>query len=331
MKKLVKNNVKVLPNDDNPIITTPQIDKLSGVVDLHDEHLCGQAFAGMLDWIKYNEDGVTKVSVAGKYQLAVKIHYPITYEGLVHNHSPFLLLQITHPKLSKRQLRMEYNPSYMTAAGEDYLSHKLTELLGVTFYELLYHARFTRVDFCRNILWRDLEDYLIHAKWAKAALAYAADGKLSSITLGKSGSTQIQGYNKAQQLYGDAADHATIRIEARCRINLNIHGLAVYENPFNRVTIFSVGCKKPPCSVGYWRAFQDSCRLRGVGNAIKRQPVSERSKFKKALSQLPVEWWAIEVDDWKWLLTDALDNAGLLQIPDSAPPLRLSYLTGCAA
>lgn len=332
MKKITNKNMMKQLMKDNPVITAPAIDKLSGVVDLKDVGMCGQAFSGILDWLQQGEVGVVKVSIAGKYALAVKIHYPVE-EPLVHTGCPFLLLQITSPKASKRQIRFEYNPARMTKAGEEYLADMLNELLGVdTFYEFLYHARFTRVDWCRNILLRDVEDYLFRAKWAKVSQSFfGASGKMETLNLGKSDNMQIIVYDKSKQLHGEAAEQGMIRVEARCKINMTILELAKMKNPFERVVIYSLHCQHPPYGTAHWRGFVDSCRFRGVTNALKRQPADHRPKLKKVLSDQPVWWWDILPDDWNWLLPAALEDAGLWQVPNSAPPLTMAFHSGAAA
>ena len=316
---------------DNPCVTAPRIDKLAGVVDLKDAGLCGQAYGGIIDWLNQHEVGVSKLPSSGKFQLKVKVHYPVGNEP-VHGGCPFVLLQITHPKLSKRQARIEYNPLYLTETAEEYLDVQFLELFGMGFYEFLYHARFTRVDWCREIMLRDVEDYLFRAKWSKVTQCFFnAKGKLETLYLGRSSSTQIIVYDKSKELYGEDAEQGMIRVEARCKINLTIHGLAAMKNPFERVDVFSIGCKNPPYGTAHWRAFRDSCRLRGITNAIKMQPADHRAKLKKMLCDHAVLWWAIAADDWEWLITSALDNAGLTQIPNTAPPLNLDALTGTVA
>lgn len=332
MKKLSENYEYKVVDKDNPIITSPQLDKLSAVVDLKDSELCGLAYNTALEWLETYEPGMVKASGSKMYPLALKVHYPVTGDMLVHLKCPHLLLQLTSSKASKPQARLEWNPHYITVDSEAYLDAIFMMLFGMTFYEFLSHARFTRADFCRNILLRDLEDYLVGVKWAKHSQCFfGGDGKLQSITFCKSGNNQILAYNKAKQLYGDDTAHSTVRIEARLRLNHTIQQLAVLPNPFERVKLYSIACKSPPYGVGHWKAFQDACRLRGITNAIKQQPVKYRKALRHFLSKYPVAWWDIEHDDWEWLLNDALDNAGLLQIPDNAPPLKLDYLAGVAA
>lgn len=310
---------------DDPIITAPMIDKLSGVANFTEDGLNGVAFSTLIEWIDDGDPGISKVPANGKYQLAVKMRYPDA-DGHFNANGPFLLLQMTNPKVKKRQMRFEYNPAHMTAAGEEWLNARFTELLDMDFYQLLFNSRFTRIDWCRNIMFRNIEDYLIYGKWKKESQCHFSKmGQLQTITLGKAGNNQLLAYDKAARVYGDHATHGTIRVEVRCRINMTIKQLQEMEDPFKHTVLYSIGCKNPPHGQGHWRAFQDSCRLRGILNAIKVQPVQMRPAIKKALSKLPVEWWAISDDDWGWLKWEAFERAGLNDVPEWAPPLILEY------
>ena len=321
MIKISKKMKEYMGDVDMPDVSAPLIDKLSGVVDVKDAGLHGLAYSTALGWIEAHEVGIEKASGSFKYPLAIRIYYAPD-GGIVHKNCPFILLQFTSKKASYRQMRLEWNPAHMTAAAMPDIDARCMMLVGMTFYELLGHARFTRVDFCRNIADRDIEDYLIRSKWSKVSQCFFNnDGKLETINLGKSGNNQIIAYDKTKEQHGKAADHKMIRIEARCRINLTLHGLMKFKNP--------------PFGDAHWLAFQDSCRLRGVGNAIKKQPVKCQTALKKVLSTLPVTWWAIEdgdsVNAWNWYLMMALKAAGLLNIPDAPPPLTLANGMGEAA
>lgn len=331
--KIMKMNKKIknVKGDDNPIVTAPSLDKLSGVVDLPDPVLNGNAFSQILHNLNDGELGWSKASSSAKYPLAVRIAYP-EEKSFIHKNCPSLLLQITHPKSSKRQARFEYNPFHMTEAGEEHLDIAFTELFGVGFYEFLYHARFTRIDVFRSILFRDMEDYLVNAKWKKTSQCFfGQDGRLETVTFGKSTYNQIVIYDKAKQLHGSSSPHGTIRVECRNRINVKIGGLTKMKNPFKNIRIYSLACKNPPFGQAHWRAFQDSCRLRGINNALKKQPVKSRSQIKKVLSQYPVPWWDISDEDWDFLLVSALENAGLMNIPKTAPALNAFTLSNSTA
>ena len=159
MKKVTKKNVYAVVNGDEPFVTAPHLDKLSAVVNTKDKALHGLAYNTALTWLETCELGMGKASGSVKYPLALKVHYPVTGD-MVHLKCPHLLLQFTSKKASVPQVRLEWNPTYITEDSELYLDPIFIELFGMTFYEFLFHARFTRADFCRNILWRELDDYL---------------------------------------------------------------------------------------------------------------------------------------------------------------------------
>lgn len=318
-------------NDDNLVITAPLIDKLSGVVDIQEGALWGLAFSNILGWLETHEPGIVQAAGSAKYPLAVKLIYTMN-NNVPYLNAPHLLLQITGNKAVNKQIRFEYNPCYITETGEEFLNQRFFEMIGVTFYEFLAHARFTRVDVCRQIIDRNLEDYLIRVKWSKVSQSFfGANGALETINFGKSKGNQVVAYDKSKQLYGKSAEQPVIRIETRFRTKLTAQELFGYINPLERVKVYSVACKNPPFGIGHWRAFQDACRMRGIGNAIKMQPTNYRSALKKVLSKQPVPWWDIQPEDWKWLWGEALEKAGLLNIPKNPPPLTMKWLVGDAA
>ncbi len=331
MSKINNNKISNKDNSNTPIISALQIDKLSPIIDMPDDKLCNVTYSSIISWLETNEPNVVKVKPNGKYHLAVKIHYP-DEDGVIHQKSHSIRLEINHSKAAKRQIRLEYNPRDMNKAGEEYLDMMFQGIIGLTFYELLFHARFTRVDFCRDIMNSDIEDYLFQSKHSKYSQCFfGGDGKLQALNFGKSENNQILVYDKAKELYGSKTELKQIRIEARCRINLTIAGLKSFKNPLRNVQIYSVACKEYPFGFAHWVAFQDSCRVRGVGNAIKKQPPEHRYKLKQVLSTKPVTWWKIENKDWEFYLLSALKNARLDNIPSSAPPLSYSFHIGQAA
>jgi hypothetical protein len=135
-------------------------------------------------------------------------------------------------------------------------------------------------------------------------------------------------YNKATQLHGKEAEHNTIRVEARVRIRCKAMGLATMADPFRNSQLFSLHCHQPPYGTAHWRAFVDSCRLRGIRNAILMQPADYRAKLAKYVSEKPVSWWKMGQEDWEHQRINALEDAGLTQIPDHAPPLTMQNAVG---
>lgn len=337
MKKIESNKTKYKIND-YPVIRPMLIDKLAGVIDLDDQQLCKHAFGSMITALNH-EPCVEVTKTTRKYAKAILIHYPDPLlGGLVHKYGPTLHLQLTHWKNMKRQLRFEYNPTYMTEAAEDYLDGLIQEMFGVPFYHLLHHARFTRIHLCRDIEDRHIEDLLIGAKWSKHSLSYvgvqnsySGNGRLESITFGKGTGNQTIAYDKSLELSGSADGQPLTRIEIHHKCNYTYAELKKLPNLFERVQIYSLDCKDVPFGKGGHKNFQDACRLRGVNNAIRNQPVVLRSPLKKALSKKAVPWWAISESAWPKMMNAAIEGARLNNIPDHAEPLSYKFHIGQAA
>lgn len=337
MKKIDSNKTKSKFNN-YPLIRPMRIDKLAGVIDLHDQQLCKHAFGAMITALN-EEPCVMVTKTTRKYAKAILIHYPDPrHDGLIHKNGPTLHLQLTHYLNMQRQLRFEYNPSDMTEAGEDYLDGLMQEMFTVPFYHLLHHARFTRIHLCRDIEDRHIEDLLIGAKWSKHSLSYVGvqnsyngKGRLESITFGKGTGNQTIAYDKSLELSGSADGQPLTRIEIHHKCNLTYAELKELPNLFERVQIYSLDCKDVPFDKGGHKNFQDACRLRGVSNAIRNQPVAIRSLLKKALSKKVVPWWGISESEWPKMMLAAIEAARLNNIPDYAEPLSYQFHIGQAA
>lgn len=334
--KQVDENIGKSEVNSFPFITPPHIDKLAGVVELHDQKLCKHAFGAMISTLNETPCVHTTKTTRG-YAKSILIHYPnATDPKLVHKKCPTLLLELTHWQNSNRSVRFEYNPSHMSEAGEDYLDGIIQGMFAVPFYSLLHYARFTRVDVCRDIHGRSIMDMLIGVKWSKTSQSYVAmqnsfagNGQLQSITFGKGSGNQTIAYDKAAEL-NDGTKELT-RIEVHHKCSRTFAELYKLPNVFERVQVYSLDCKGLGIDKGYWKNFQDACRLRGANNAIRNQPVAKRAPFKKALSKKAEPWWDIVDSEWPKLLAEAIVAARLDNIPDYAEPLSYQFHIGQAA
>lgn len=306
------------------------------MVDLHDQKLCKHAFGGMISVL--NEIPCVEATKTTRgYAKSILIHYPDAHAPeLIHKKCPTLHLQLTHWQNSKRQLRFEYNPSYMSEAGEDYIDGIIQGLFGVPFYSLLHYARFTRLDVCRDVQGRNIMNMLIGVKWSKTSQSYVAtqnsfagNGQLQSITFGKGTGNQTIAYDKATEL-NDVTKELT-RVEVHHKCSRTLAELYKVPNLFERVQVYSLDCKGLAIDKGYWKNFQDACRLRGVNNAIRNQPVAKRAPFKKALSKKAEPWWDITDGEWPKLMAEAIVAARLDKIPAYAEPLSYQFHIGQAA
>ena len=331
MNKIQKNSYSVNDNGKQIEVGFPQIDKLSMVV-YPDKALHGVAYATVLELLEQKEKAYANAKRSARYPLAVKLLLPLA-EYDAGTKPPHLLLQFTSKKTEKPQIRLEYNPAYVSDAAKELLDVEMTSLLGVTFSELLHHAKITRIDWCIDLYGVHIEEYLYRATWWKAVQIFCGTetGRLQSMTYGKSSGNQALIYDKATELFGTDTAQQITRIEIRNRTGCEAKQLAKAKYPFKRLQLYPTHCKLWPFSKAHYHAFRDSCHLRGIKNAIKMQPANTHKKIAKALSDAPASWWEKIPEQWEYFLHNALTQAGLANIPTSAPPLELDFLTGNAA
>jgi len=330
LKKKQKNPVS---HTDQPMITSPQIDKLAVVVDTPVE-LHGLILHELICSFQDGDGTCTELPTPKGYNVSLMVNCPNgDGELLKGNAGVWLTATAITPK---PHLRLEFNPIKLFGTNEEcfekiksHLDHFFLGICGVGFFDLLAHGRVSNIEICRHILQRKPDDYLFRVKYARSQQSiFGSDGGLETLYFGKRAGNQTCIYNKAKQLHGNSAENDCIRIERRLKPKntkiVNLWGLA---NPFKHVSIFSLKANKLPNSItiGHWIAFQDACRYRGVNQAIKCQPKFLHTKLKKIVSDNPVDWWDIADTDWEYLLTDALNEAWLDHVSEN--PTQFSTAT----
>jgi hypothetical protein len=91
-----------------PIKSNVAIDKLSAVVDLPDDKLCGQMFSELIHLSEDPNEPIVRARATNRYPMCVKIFYPGADK---HNeHAPHLYMQLTSSKAADKQVRFEWNP-----------------------------------------------------------------------------------------------------------------------------------------------------------------------------------------------------------------------------
>lgn len=338
-KKPLSKKIKInaISDMDQPILTSPQIDKLGVVIDMPAD-LHGQMVHELLCLIEGKEMGFKKLEGFKGYPLSIMIQCPDT-NGVFGTESPGVWLLATSKDHPKPQIRLEFNPLKLfsqpaatlsadaSEAIQGYLDGVFVVLCGMGFLEFLGHARVSSIEICRHILFRAPEDYLFKVRYAQTFQNFFDKaGKLGTINFGKRASNQTCIYNKAKQLHGKYAEQDSIRIERRLKLKKEkILDLWPLPNAFRYISIYSLKNDHPPKGVnaGHWTAWQDACRYRGITNAIKCQPSNLQNKLKKAVSENPVSWWSLDNATWEWLWHEALEESGLSDIPTNPPPLTL--------
>ena len=114
----------------------------------------------------------------------------------------------------------------------------------------------------------------------------------------------------------------------KCALNVAVTEWRWLPNPLAKVCVYSLMNENPPYGDAHWIAFRDSCRFRGIAKAIQMQPKSHQHKLKKAISENPVSWWAMDDDTWKKAWHEALKFSWLDHIPVHVQPLDLAKING---
>jgi hypothetical protein len=221
-------------------------------------------------------------------------------------------------------------PARMNNDAHEAVDFYLSMISGYSFYEMLYHARFTRVDSCVDVPGVGVEDVLARCKYAQYSHCdFGKGGELQTLTFGKSGGSQTLIYDKSAEA-GLAAK--TLRVESRrASQKLTTANLKAYKNPFAKLDLYHLKTSNPPISDGYMKAFQDACRIRGITNALKKQPKELQAKLKKCVTEHPAEWWQLSEQEWQTEWASAMKDAGLNRIPHYVPSISFLGATGNVA
>lgn len=326
---------------DQPIVSSPYIDKLVCAVNMPDPFLHGAMINGILDFAE--EDTVFFKKAGGNLMFSTSVSIICPDEnGEFHVNGPKVLFQATSKSHKLRQIRISFNPHKLFTSMNalkpelgypvvEYLDSIFEVLWGGTFFEFLSHGRVTYMEIWRHVLGRKPEDYLFKRPYAKSYQGvFGNSAALETLYFGKSSGNQTVIYNKAKHLDKDAVND-TIRIEMRLKPKgLKMLDLWKMENPFKRVEIYSLWglTLHSPLSAGHIIAFKDACRYRGIAQALKMQPAKDRTKLKKAISSIPVSWWPIADDIWFDLWAQTLEDCCLNFMPDKAQPLNAYKING---
>lgn len=342
-KKITKikteKKVSKLISLDQPKVSATYIDKLSLVIHATDPDWLGLVNSELIGQIEHKNSFLIKGNPTKLYSSTYIILCPDT-NGEIHGKSPHVLLQTTSKQADNPHLRIEYNPGKVfgtvsknwseeqVTAVVDHLDFFFQGISGKTFFELLGYAKVTRADIYREVYDRKPDDYLFQVKHTQGSQSvFGSNGDVQTVMFGKQTGNQTVIYNKAAE-QGDMATNK-IRIERRPRFKkTELHKLFELANPFERVRIVSLVCHNPPYGKEFWIAFQDACRLRGVSKAIAHQPKSRQPKLRKAVSQLPVQWWGLTEDEWKFQWDHAMIDGCFNLIKPPIGKLTLKDING---
>ena len=290
-------------------ISSPSIDKFTFLPLLEDETafdrakhaLTTQAFEGVL-----KDTDTTKRDL-----IVLKMNLQL-------NERKTTYLQIDISSLYRR-IRLEHSPSKIDSSARaclDDIARKAFDLR--TFEHLLIGAKVTRVDICRDIHGMHIEDFFFKAKQMRVCNNFKTDhtGVLETINFGTRGSNQFCIYNKAMERgLNPFTSPAWTRIEYR-RIpqNFFMSDLLDLKNPFPQLEIYGLDLgvlNFIPQEYLVW--FMDSCRFRGVSDALKAGHLQGKVKDKtlRQMKERLLPCWIAAQRNWDSEWIEALKIAHL--------------------
>lgn len=178
----------------------------------------------------------------------------------------------------------------------------------------------TRIDVATDLVNAPMSDLLVRSVKAGKGIVYVGmDGLVQTLYSGISGgvknSDQIV-YDKSQE----AADKGKVagfdgivhtRVELRkSGAKQKLANLLSIENLFDRVVVFHPGQCPAACEPLVWNLFLDSCRLRGVDNALARVPQPLAAELSVALHDAETVCWRSQKLWSLWPI--AVEASGLL-------------------
>lgn len=247
---------------------------------------------------------------------------------LYHNENEYLelgkkaitiLIQVSEGKgPCGPHMRIEFNPSKVSAALMADFNQEFVSFTGVCFFDLLPKMKVTRLDVNVDIANASPEDFIIKVLYAQKAQSFFGNsGDLETINYGQAKGTQYTVYNKSREQGDDSEENELLRLECKLKPKVTVAELVHLKNPFLRYKLGSLKPKTIPKKMtkGHMDAFVDSIRYRGnFSLALKRQPKELHNALKYCFknNQVP-EWQPKELWGKHW--EQALIDAYLLEPP----------------
>lgn len=302
---------------DLPVVSLPKIDKITIVFDLpdaqHQQNILGYTWD-----LKHYPVGGLKPGAYKGYKGA------ISFTGLNKDGSTptnAILLQFGPKKNPTAAFcRIEFNPSKVTNAQLAALRKFLFNDLSIDLPGALAAAWITRLDICCDVSGVTMEEF--HATAARkrfTMMGFGTDGRIETAYLGKMSGAQVKIYDKAKEA---GLDEAVTRIEVSLKKRLMFKELTSVKNPFLNVLLYDLSFASDSADNDFHSCFRDSCRQRGIKNALKRLNTGNRKALSKLVKGTKAAWWAPEIA-WPERWQCAVETAGLL--PEQALVKEFSY------
>ncbi len=206
-----------------------------------------------------------------------------------------------HSPTVKNFLRLEFNPSKLGEAGMAALKDMIFiefSMNSLPYQSIVDTASCTRLDIACDLINAPTSEIIAQGTGAgKKHTYHDTEGNLETayLDLSNFGQSKKMMYNKLQQQI-DTAEEPSFAGVNHTRVEV-IHGstmlfkLPNIQNPLTKVRVIHPLVKPPKTNDLIWNLFLDSCRYRGVNQAIRRLPQTMRGPFQMALDNAAQATW----------------------------------------
>ena len=283
------------------LIYPPAIDKLSICLAIDDNQDKEDIEKNLWMILKSPGEGFFGAKKTGGYQINLRMHLPSTNASFTKH---FILIQARPYNIHAPFMRFEWNPWKIGVEGLGYFKAMLETMIPYGYLQLRSDGKVTRLDIAVDILGTPIDELIIRAKRSRAYSLYmGADGHIETVYLGKPKSAQTVAYDRVKKLQKEgqkAPAFPITRIECRLKPNIPLHQIAALKNPLRRVVVIDLSKADLPACAAHLVWFRDSCRTRGIKNALRVLPTKERKTYEKAINAATVHWWDPEVIWSSW-------------------------------
>lgn len=277
-------------------VMKPKIDCLSVTLHVHDEHR--QAIPEGLWALVHDPDNPQYINSKAGYKGSSYYKTSICWVDPVTKARVLIQCQpTTKAKKGTAYLRFEFNPDQLGATGLANFKEQLPLILlgNGTWETIINEGCITRLDVAVDLVNVDVEDLLVATKKPGKKLSYfGLGGKIE--TAYQNTTKTIYIYDKRQKQLDDdlepeygGAPHT--RVEIRTKTTKGILGLPTLMNHLKKVHLVDIEAPNPPEEVHHWKLFQNACRYKGVGGALKELPDPVSAQYKAAIAAIEKEVW----------------------------------------
>lgn len=272
--------------------------------------ICDQPSSPLSVWQKRKNWGSSKYAASIAVNLGMPANCLLQHASL-HSSLNFLRLELGGGAISSDSMKALADLLSTVSDG------------AITFESVALNCKVTRTDVAVDLVNIDIEDMLITGNKPGVSMGYFGIG-------GKAESKYLNVKKKGSNLYvydrkvsleklkakgksegSEYGDTVYTRVEFRLHPDRPITELGTLKhNPFKRVHLIDIESLSPPEETHHWKLFQDSCRYRGLENALELLPPDTRKTYEDAISASTIALWRPDLLWGMW--PDSLKDGGLV-------------------